>query len=155
MTTIEELEEKLANIELQIAECYVEMQSLDYKDCDNIRERLYAFQDAERNCKFAIRIEKASDLEKQFLETYQTTTNEISDLIGKASAALHAAEKLADERGIPFSSHVVFNGDTYIPATLGKKWSDVSTELLDEIFDEDELSRGRYFSSRGWLTSYC
>lgn len=94
-----------------------------------------------------------SALETKFKETHK----EIELLLKQAEDALDKAKELSDKTGVPFSTSVVENYDSYVPASFEKLKKKLSQEFIENFCDNNEIDLDSEYgeSSSGWNTSYC
>lgn len=94
------------------------------------------------------------ELEARFKAAFEEASAEIKKHLTDAREALSNAIKVSKETGIPFSSGVVFNRDTYVPNTMKDKWKDLSNEFISEFSEENDFHIDS-IEGYGWATSYC
>lgn len=92
-------------------------------------------------------------LETKFKETHK----EIEALLAQAEEALDKAKALSDETGVPFSSGIVENYDSYVPASFKEMKPKLSQEFLEDFCEDNSIDlESEYgYSGGGWNTSYC
>lgn len=99
-----------------------------------------------------------SALETKFKETHK----EIEALLKQAEDALDKAKELSDNTGVPFTSNVIENYDSYVPASyvpasFEKLKKKLSKEFIEDFCDDNSIDLDSEYgeSGNGWNKSYC
>src|SRR6185369_14445496 len=74
-----------------------------------------------------------SPLEREFRLKAAEIGDMIHEKLAIASKALDEAEAIAEEHGISFSAGISPLSQSYMAASAGDKWPDVSKEFMNEI----------------------
>jgi hypothetical protein len=86
-------------------------------------------------------------LEKEFTNVFNTHKNEINAKLAEAGKYLEEAEQLAEKYGIPFYSNISFLGQSYYPASYGKKFKELDRDFVSELTN---AYPGEYGDNVGW-----
>jgi len=91
------------------------------------------------------------ELEKEFEQVYNNAIKLIKVEIAKADAALEAAQKIADQYGIPFYSTLSPLSQGYVPDSFEKKFPGLDDKKVSQITGVyDRYGNGLY---SGWQHS--
>lgn len=163
--TKEQLTEKIELLKVQLAakkteydkvtrnfSIFREEPVVDRLKADKLREERWDLE--EQLTELKRRLTANPELEAKFTSTYEEASAEIRKYLEQAREALSNAVKVSKEKGIPFYSSVVFNGDTYVPNTMKNKWEGLSKEFISEFSEENDLHIDS-LEGYGWVTSYC
>lgn len=73
-----------------------------------------------------------SALERQFRSAVPDVHALISEKLALSAQYLAEAQKISDDSGIPFYSHISPLSQSYVPNSLQEKWNEVSREVVQE-----------------------
>ncbi len=92
--------------------------------------------------------EKDTTLEKEFEALYDMIGSEIQEKLNLAAANLEEAVKLSKKHGVPFSSHISFIRNTYLPSSFKEKFGKLDDDYISnmDIYIDD-------YNSGGWQHS--
>lgn len=74
-----------------------------------------------------------SEMERAFRVKAMEVTDLINEELSQAHKHLAAAEKLAEENGISFSSSISPLSQSYVASTFAEKWPDIEEDFANEI----------------------
>lgn len=74
-----------------------------------------------------------SQFEREFRLALSPNQDKIAEKLREASAALAEAVQLAEDSGTPFTTHISFVRNEYVPKSVKEKFPNVTAEKLQEI----------------------
>ena len=95
--------------------------------------------------------EDRTELEKEFETLCESVNPKIQAKLKEAMKALEEAEKLAEKHGVPFYASISPLGNSYIPNSFSKKFSELDEQFVTDVTGVYSEYDG--FSSGGWVHS--